>query len=348
MMKQILFKGRHCKNYVLAGFLILSLIIFGIVSCELFKEDYFPAYVSQAQAVKDLTSITKAAGLSASATVGFLQFIPVPAIQKTYIVLGLHQISGPPAIVLLDSSDLSVIKAFTKLPAIGKFAMLDMNGYIATAYEDQHVIRIDPVALTLNVFDPGTNNPPYFSQTGFSLYPLPATAAYLCEMRENDIALSIYNDNWSFSILYAQGAFFDNQPASQFSLLDLYYDGTRIYMALNNRYTKKGYILRWDVLAQFTIDFISAKYIGENAQQILEVPVSKEEGACITSAGYIVQFNDDRKGLGRFALDRDNTELDRFPLPNEFRGRISFAPDGSRWLLYDEQKGTIALLRPWW
>ncbi|AEJ19152.1 hypothetical protein [Gracilinema caldarium] len=347
MMNQLLFTGRHCKNYVLAGFLILSLIIFGIVSCELFKEDYFPAYLSQAQAVKDLTSITKAAGISALATVGFLQFIPVPAIQKTYIVLGLHQISGPPAIVLLDSSDLSVIKAFTNLPAIGKFAMLDMNGYIATAYENTRVIRIDPVALTLNLFDP-VNNTPYFSQTGFSLYSLSITTAYLCEMRENDIALSIYNNDWAFSILYAKDTFFDNQPASQFSLLDLYYDGTRIYMALNNRYTNKGYILRWDVIAQFTNDFTSATYIGENAQQILEVPVSKEEGAFLTSAGYIVQFNDDRKGLGRYAMDRDNTELDRFLLPNEFRGKISFAPDGSRWLLYDEQKGSLALLRPWW
>jgi hypothetical protein len=345
MMERIPSPRGRFKSFVI-GLCILSLVLSNIVSCELFKEDYFPAYLGQAQATQDLATITRAAGISSSATVGFLQFIPVPAIQKTYIVLGLHQTAGPNAIVLLDSSDLSVIKAFIILTPIGKFALLDMDGYITTGYDNTYVTRINPVTLTpVSLY---INPAPFFSQTGFSITPLVQTS-YLCEMSESGITLMGYSSAWSAQTYNSlQSNIFTNQSATNFSLLDLWYDGSRVYMALNNNNTNTGYIIRWDDFAQFTTDFNSSYSIGSNAAQIVQVPVSREEGAFLTSAGCIVQFKDNAKGLGRYALDRDNVELDRFPLPHEFRGKISFARDGSRWLMYDERKGTIVLLRPWW
>lgn len=328
---------------------LFVLIALNLLSCDLFKEDMFPTYLGQEEAFLDISELIQDLGLSDSYFVGKMRPVKVPSLLKTYIALPLYQFMGPASLVFLDGKNLSVLKRYTNSPdapiPIGKFFILDMDGYIVTGY-NHNLIRFDPD--TLEPYDnqhlPG--NPIDFAEYGFTAESEIEPSTYLFGYDGGSLKLQHYGTGWILKNAYSQAGVFECDDASQYILLDLYFDGTGLYLALKNRETRKANILYWASVSDFVNSF-SASSLAEGAS-LTTVPSGDDESGWLTGKGYMVWLHQNTNALDRYDLHKDQTLLDGFSLPSQFRGRTAFFQDGTGWLLYDERARSLHLLRPWW
>uniref|UniRef100_A0A7C3ED26 Uncharacterized protein n=1 Tax=Gracilinema caldarium TaxID=215591 RepID=A0A7C3ED26_9SPIR len=332
----------------LISLVILSALL--LYSCDAFKEDMFPAYLGQEQAQIDMTKIREAAGLSSSAFIGQIQPIKIPALQKSYILLTLHQLGLPSALVVLDGKSLEILKTFTEIP-IGKFLVLDMDGYIVTG-NGNTLSRIDPASLEL-IDNPTSEASIDFAQFGFSVDVSGLNKTLLIGMENGVLVLKSYSKNsspWDTVNTYERLYIFNSNPdpsdAGNFYIQDLYYNGSKVRLALRNNLTNDTFIFTWSSVNDF-INSFSASNLASGAA-VNKVPSGKGDSGGLTRAGCFIRTDNKGPVLELYRLDADNALRDSFTLPPNSWGRFSFFKDGSGWMFYEERADTLHLLRPWW
>ena len=341
--------GTHVRFYsVYYAAALVGLFSAMLLSCELLQEDIFPASFGQELAVLDLGNLKRAAGVPDTAMVWEPWYVPVPQHNKQFLVVPLHQFSAPSALALLDARSLTLLKTFSNIP-MGPFALLDMDGYLATG-NGQTLVRINPVTLEV-VEAPLVPNPPIdFARAGFTAQNEETPYTYLVGFDETGIKLQAFDSNWIAGSTGTKDKIFSEQPASQFVLQDLLYDGSRVFLALTDTMSQSSYILRWNSLQDFIDAFnnMEEAFLAFNADRVIKINLPEEKGLRLSTKGYFIRLHDKVEKLVRYDLEGDNRVLDSFVLPNNFRGRAGVFSDGSAWCLYDEQKNTLQLLRPWW
>jgi len=333
----------------LVFYTLLAMLALVVHSCDLFKEDMFPAYLGQEQAQIDMTKIREAAGLSSSASIGQIQPLKIPALQKSYILLTLHQLMGPSALAILDGKSLEIMKTFTEIP-IGKFFVLDMDGYMVTG-NGETLSRIDPASLQCSTPQSIYPNNIDFAQFGFSADVSSTNTTVLVGMDIGGIALKEYSTSsnpWDNVTMSVQSDIFTDgsSDAGNFYILDLYFDGSQVWLALRNNLTNEAYIFNWKSVPDF-IDFFSASTLASGAT-VMTVPSGQGDSGWLTQAGYFIRTDNNGPVVERYRMDTEQTLLDSFRLPPNSWGRIAFYKDGSGWIFYDERADTLHLLRPWW
>ncbi|HRU29593.1 MAG TPA: hypothetical protein P5082_11540, partial [Treponema sp.] len=66
-------------------------------------------------------------------------------------------------------------------------------------------------------------------------------------------------------------------------------------------------------------------------------------------AGYFRTYRDRTSVIERYRYDTAQASLiDSFSLPSNFQGRAAFFQNGDAWVLFDEGKQTLHLMRGWW
>jgi hypothetical protein len=334
----------------LVFYTLLAMLALVVHSCDLFKEDMFPAYLGQEQAQIDMAKVREAAGLSSSAFIGQIQPMKIPALHKSYILLTLHQLGLPSALVVLDGKSLEILKTFTEIP-IGKFFVLDMDGYMVTG-NGETLSRIDPAILEL-IDTPTPAASIDFAQFGFSADVSGTNETLLIGMENGVLILKSYSKNtypWDTVNTYKPLCIFtsssETSDAGNFNIQDLYCEGSQVRLALRNFTTNEAFIFTWDSVTNFIASFSAPKLASGAA--VNKVPSGKGDSGGLTRAGYFIGVDHKGPVLERYRLDADNALGDSFTLPPNSWGRFSFFKDGSGWVFYDERADTLHLLRPWW
>jgi hypothetical protein len=326
----------------LVFYTLLAMLALVVHSCDLFKEDMFPAYLGQEQAQIDIAKVREAAGLSSSAFIGQIQPMKIPALHKSYILLTLHQLGLPSALVVLDGKSLEILKTFTEIP-IGKFFVLDMDGYMVTG-NGETLSRIDPAILEL-IDTPTPAASIDFAQFGFSADVSGTNETLLIGMENGVLILKSYSEN-TYEQLYIFTSSPETSDAGNFNIQDLYCEGSQVRLALRNFTTNEAFIFTWDSVTNFIASFSASKLASGAA--VNKVPSGKGDSGGLTRAGYFIGVDHKGPVLERYRLDADNALGDSFTLPPNSWGRFSFFKDGSGWVFYDERADTLHLLRPWW
>lgn len=339
----------------LVFYTLLAMLALVVHSCDLFKEDMFPAYLGQEQAQIDMAKVREAAGLSSSAFIGQIQPMKIPALHKSYILLTLHQLGLPSALVVLDGKSLEILKTFTEIP-IGKFFVLDMDGYMVTG-NGETLSRIDPASLQCSSPQSIYPNNIDFAQFGFSADVSGTNETLLLGMENGVLILKSYSENtypWNTVNTYEQLNIFTSSPeppdAGNFNIQDLYCEDSQVRLALRNFTTNEAFIFTWDSVTNFIASFsasFSASKLASGAA-VNKVPSGKGDSGGLSRAGYFIGVDHKGPVLERYRLDADNALGDSFTLPPNSWGRFSFFKDGSGWVFYDERADTLHLLRPWW
>lgn len=346
--------GRAAMSFMI-GFAVLA-----INSCDLFKEDMFPAYLGHEEAQISLSELRQAAGVPETARLETIRTLEIPELNKVYVVLTFYGFFSPPYQVFLDGKSLAVLKTFTDV-GNGRFLMYDANtGILIRHFNDIWIL--DPGSLELYDIKPGVfgNYPSnYFNDPWFGIRK-DTNSIFLIGMHSG--AVSYVNcNNWAGAPAGQKGIFSaDPSDAALFYIQDLYIAAdSGVYLLLGQKESDRGYLFRWNTAYDFVVNFSdygSKPLANPNDQDhidytptIIQLPKGKDGSGYVSRAGYFRTYHDRTSVIERYRYDTSQASLiDSFSLPSNFQGRAAFFQNRDAWVLYDEGEQTLHLMRGWW
>lgn len=339
---------------------ILGLVVLAINSCDLFKEDMFPAYLGHEEAQISLSELRQAAGVPETARLDTIRILEIPALNKVYAVLTLSGFFSPPYQVFLDGKSLAVLKTFTDVGR-GRFLMYDPDTGILIR-QGNGISILDPESLELRdsksgVFEYYAINS--FDDPWFGVRKDESTI-FLIGMHEGAVSYEKINidvsNNWSGDTASKKGIFFLGLADAAFYFTqDLYIAAdSGVYFLLGRKESDRAYLFHWNRAETFIEDLSANSALAEPINSdytptIIQVPKGTDGSGYVTRAGYF-KINRNRIPLiERYRYDTAQAAvIDSFPLPSNFQGRAAFFQNGDAWVLYDEWEETLHLMRGWW
>ena len=338
-----------------ARIFLLGLAMFAINTCDLFKEDMFPSYLGHEEAQISLSELRQAAGVLETARLDTIRILEIPALNKVYAVLTLSGFFSPPYQVFLDGKSLAVLKTFTDVGK-GRFLMYDPDTGILIR-QSNGISILDPGSLELRDSKPDVfgNAINYFDDPWFGVRKDESTI-FLIGMHEGAVSHEKI-DNWSGAQASQKGIFSaDSTEAALFYIQDLYIAAdSGVYFLLGHKESDRGYLFRWNTAEDFIGD-LSDSYFSlaepnnlNYKPTIIPVPKGTDGSGYVNRAGYFRTYRDRTSVIERYRYDTAQASLiDSFSLPSNFQGRAAFFQNGDAWVLFDEGKQTLHLMRGWW
>jgi len=331
-----------------ARIFLLGLAMFAINTCDLFKEDMFPSYLGHEEAQISLSELRQAAGVLETARLDTIRILEIPALNKVYAVLTLSGFFSPPYQVFLDGKSLAVLKTFTDVGK-GRFLMYDPDTGILIR-QSNGISILDPGSLELRDSKPDVfgNAINYFDDPWFGVRKDESTI-FLIGMHEGAVSYVKVNiddsNNWQVGNDGVKNMFsFDPSDETDYYVQDLYIAADNaVYLLLGQKESDRGYLFRWNTAADFTGN------IADSIFTYIQVPIGRDGSGYVTKAGYFRPYRNRTLLIERYRYDTAQAAvIDSFPLPSNFQGRAAFFQNKDAWVLYDEGKETLHLMRGWW
>ncbi|WP_304241218.1 hypothetical protein [Gracilinema caldarium] len=338
---------------------MLGLAVLAINSCDLFKEDMFPAYLGHEEARISLSELRQAAGVPETARLETIRTLEIPALNKGYVVLTFYGFFSPPYQVFLDGKSLAVLKTFTDV-GNGRFLMYDANtkGILIRHFND--ILVLDPGSLNENEQHQAIFL--YFDDPWFGVRK-DTNTIFVIGMHSGDVSYLKVNidgsNNWTGASASQKDIFFTypSSDAADFYIKDLYIAAdSGVYLLLGQKESDRGYLFRWNTAEDFIGDLSegSAPLVAPTTNNdykptYIQVPKGKDGSGYVCRAGYFRTYRDRTSVIERYRYDTAQASLiDSFSLPSNFQGRAAFFQNGDAWVLFDEGKQTLHLMRGWW
>lgn len=343
---------------------MLGLAVLAINSCDLFKEDMFPAYLGHEEAQISLSELRQAAGVPETARLETIRTLEIPELNKVYVVLTFYGFFSPPYQVFLDGKSLAVLKTFTDV-GNGRFLMYDAGtGILIRHFND--ILVLEPGSLELldtktGVFGDNSNN--YFDDPWFGIRQDTNTIFFIGmhSGAESYLKVNIDGSNvwYGASAPVSQKSIFSADPsdAALFYIQDLYIaTDSGVYLLLGQKESDRGYLFRWNTAEDFIGDLSegSAPLVAPTTNNdykptYIQLPKGKDGSGYVSRAGYFRTYHDRTSVIERYRYDTSQASLrDSFSLPSNFQGRAAFFQNRDAWVLYDEGEQTLHLMRGWW
>ncbi len=310
-------------------------------SCEFFTSNIMPTYLSRAEGVSDFTDVLAGVGLGASFRIETMRFLKAGG--RDFIALYVTSSSGH-RLVLLDGKDLSLIRAYDD-PELGRTILTDMEGYIVSGRGwSGTALRVSPAgSFAAASFAFGQN----FGE-GASGFSSGGESFLIWSNNGNDLTHSRYMAAWAPGGLTSQTI--DNS-GTYFGLgfRDVLYEDGKVRVLLSSDMESSGLVLTFPSILDFMNSFYAPwTHILEYTNLIrAPVPSGDDESGWLVPGAAIVLRHDNETRLTRYDAE-SGKELDSYILRDSEDTRISFSPDGKKWLLYDGRSGRLHLLRTWW
>lgn len=336
---------------------MLGLAVLAINSCDLFKEDMFPAYLGHEEAQISLSELRQAAGVPETARLETIRTLEIPELNKGYVVLTFYGFFSPPYQVFLDGKSLAVLKTFTDV-GNGRFLMYDAGtGILIRHFND--ILVLEPESLDEN--EQHQDIFLYFDDPWFGIRK-DTNLIFLIGMHSGDVSYLKVNidgsNNWTGAPASQKGIM-SNDPsdAADFYIQDLYIAAdSGVYLLLGQKESDRGYLFRWNTAEDFIGDLSegSAPLVAPTTNNdykptYIQVPKGKDGSGYVCRAGYFRTYRDRTSVIERYRYDTAQASLiDSFSLPSNFQGRAAFFQNGDAWVLFDEGKQTLHLMRGWW
>lgn len=323
---------------------MIGFAVLAINSCDLFKEDMFPAYLGHEEARISLSELRQAAGVPETARLETIRTLKIPELNKVYVVLTFYGFFSPPYQVFLDGKSLAVLKTFTDV-GNGRFLMYDAGtGILIRHFND--ILVLDPGSLDEN--EQHQDIFLYFDDPWFGVRK-DTNTIFVIGMHEGAVSYVKVNiddsNNWQVGNDGVKNMFsFDPSDETDYYVQDLYIAADNaVYLLLGQKESDRGYLFRWNTAADFTGN------IADSIFTYIQVPIGRDGSGYVTKAGYFRPYRNRTLLIERYRYDTAQAAvIDSFPLPSNFQGRAAFFQNKDAWVLYDEGKETLHLMRGWW
>jgi len=317
---------------------ILAALLVGLssVSCQFIGMDMFPTTLSREDAVLDLDAKLADLGLSGEYEIRAMTFLKSPTTGKEYIFVTVSVVSGLPRLLILDASDLKLVKVIAD-DSMGELVITDMDDYFVTwnsttsyRFDSGTFAFVDPFAP---VFPSGYQA---FTELGSSwilhydsslLYYQPFTSGWNPGTVDNNVL-----NSGIIPLLY---------------LRNLYFEGGVVRLLFSGSDNSPGYIASFPDGTALIAAFSSVSIFEDSNATVVSIPSGDDNSGWLTRNGAIILTHDNDTRLVRYESD-SGKELDSFSLNDTEDTRFAFSADGKQWLMYDGKRGKLHLLRTWW